>query len=109
LHAAASRSTEPIHVRPVVHYMMGGVDTDIDGATSLPGLYAAGECACVSIHGAHRLGSNSLTELLVFGTRAGDHAVQFSQKGASAGREEQLVDQAKAESGRLQSLRNKKG
>jgi fumarate reductase flavoprotein subunit len=65
---------EPIPVRPVVHYMMGGIDTNIDAATALPGLYAAGECACVSINGANRLGSNSLTELLVFGSRAGRNA-----------------------------------
>ncbi len=70
---------EPIPVRPVVHYMMGGVDTDIDAATSLPGLYAAGECACVSINGANRLGSNSLTELLVFGKRAGMGAAAFAK------------------------------
>ena len=69
---------EPIPVRPVVHYMMGGIDTDINGATSLPGLYAAGECACVSINGANRLGSNSLTELLVFGGRAGKAAARFA-------------------------------
>jgi fumarate reductase flavoprotein subunit len=69
---------EPIPVRPVVHYMMGGIDTDVHGATVLPGLYAAGECACVSINGANRLGSNSLTELLVFGARAGRHAAQFA-------------------------------
>jgi fumarate reductase flavoprotein subunit len=69
---------EPIPVRPVVHYMMGGIDTDINGATSLPGLYAAGECACVSINGANRLGSNSLTELLVFGGRTGKAAAQFA-------------------------------
>ena len=62
---------EPIPVRPVVHYMMGGISTDIHGRTSLDGLYAAGEVACVSINGANRLGSNSLTELLVFGARAG--------------------------------------
>jgi fumarate reductase flavoprotein subunit len=62
---------EPIPVRPVVHYMMGGISTDINAKTNLPGLYAAGETACVSINGANRLGSNSLTELLVFGTRAG--------------------------------------
>ena len=62
---------ELIPVRPVVHYMMGGVHTDINGATPLPGLYAAGEAACVSINGANRLGSNSLPELLVFGARAG--------------------------------------
>ena len=68
-----------IPVRPVVHYMMGGIDTDLDGATALPGLYAAGECACVSINGANRLGSNSLTELVVFGARAGRHAATVAQ------------------------------
>jgi len=69
---------ELIPVRPVVHYMMGGVHTDIHGATPLAGLYAAGEVACVSINGANRLGSNSLTELLVFGARAGTAAAQFA-------------------------------
>jgi fumarate reductase flavoprotein subunit len=69
---------ELIPVRPVVHYMMGGVDTDINGATPLPGLYAAGEVACVSINGANRLGSNSLPELLVFGARAGHVAAEFA-------------------------------
>jgi len=69
---------EMIPVRPVVHYMMGGVHTDIQGATPLKGLYAAGEVACVSINGANRLGSNSLTELLVFGARAGKAAAQFA-------------------------------
>ncbi len=68
----------PIPVRPVVHYMMGGVHTDVRGATPLPGLYAAGECACVSMNGANRLGSNSLTELLVFGARAGKSAANFA-------------------------------
>lgn len=71
---------EPIPVRPVVHYMMGGIHTDLEGATSLPGLYAAGECACVSINGANRLGSNSLTELLVFGRRAGHAAAVWAQE-----------------------------
>jgi fumarate reductase flavoprotein subunit len=66
--------TELIPVRPVVHYMMGGVHTDVNGATPLPGLFAAGEVACVSINGANRLGSNSLTECLVFGARAGQAA-----------------------------------
>jgi len=70
---------EPIPVRPVVHYMMGGVSTDITGATIVPGLFAAGECACVSINGANRLGSNSLTELLVFGARAARSAVRFAE------------------------------
>lgn len=69
---------EPIPVRPVVHYMMGGIDTDADGKTSLEGLYAAGETACVSINGANRLGSNSLTECLVFGARAGRAAAQYA-------------------------------
>ncbi len=69
---------ELIPVRPVVHYMMGGVHTDLDGATPLKGLFAAGEVACVSINGANRLGSNSLTELLVFGARAGRSAAAFA-------------------------------
>jgi fumarate reductase flavoprotein subunit len=69
---------ELIPVRPVVHYMMGGVHTDIDGATPLAGLYAAGEVACVSINGANRLGSNSLPECLVFGARAGRAAADFA-------------------------------
>ena len=69
---------ELIPVRPVVHYQMGGVHTDIEAATPLSGLFAAGEVACVSINGANRLGSNSLTELLVFGVRAGRSAAQFA-------------------------------
>jgi fumarate reductase flavoprotein subunit len=77
--------TELIPVRPVVHYMMGGVHTDINGATPVAGLYAAGEVACVSINGANRLGSNSLPELLVFGARAGRAAAEYAstQKEAS--------------------------
>jgi len=73
---------DPVHelipVRPVVHYMMGGVHTDIDGATPLAGLFAAGETACVSINGANRLGSNSLPECLVFGARAGRAAAEYA-------------------------------
>lgn len=71
---------ELIPVRPVVHYMMGGIHTNIDGATPLEGLYAAGEAACVSINGANRLGSNSLPELLVFGARAGRSAALYAQE-----------------------------
>jgi fumarate reductase flavoprotein subunit len=71
---------ELIPVRPVVHYMMGGVHTDLNGATSIPGLFAAGEVACVSINGANRLGSNSLPELLVFGARAGKAAAAFASQ-----------------------------
>jgi len=70
---------DPIPVRPVVHYTMGGIHTDIDTATPLPGLFAAGECACVSINGANRLGSNSLAEILVFGARAGRSAAAFAK------------------------------
>ena len=72
--------TELIPVRPVVHYVMGGVHTDPNGATPLEGLYAAGEAACVSINGANRLGSNSLTELLVFGARAGAQAAAYASE-----------------------------
>ena len=71
---------EMVPVRPVIHYMMGGVHTDINGATPVPGLYAAGEAACVSINGANRLGSNSLPELLVFGARAGRAAAEFASR-----------------------------
>lgn len=76
--------TDLIPVRPVIHYMMGGIATDIDGATALPGLFAAGECACVSINGANRLGSNSLPEILVFGARAGKAAAEFAQAAPDA-------------------------
>ena len=69
---------ELIPVRPVVHYMMGGVQTDIDGATPIGGLFAAGETACVTINGANRLGSNSLPECLVFGARAGKAAAEYA-------------------------------
>ncbi|MGH7770161.1 MAG: fumarate reductase (quinol) flavoprotein subunit, partial [Candidatus Binatia bacterium] len=83
---------EPIPVRPVVHYMMGGVHTDKNGKTPIEGLFAAGETACVSINGANRLGSNSLTELLVFGARAGRAAVQYAaSQPASSPRLESLA------------------
>ena len=95
---------DPVHelipVRPVVHYMMGGVHTNIYGETPLPGLFAAGECACVSINGANRLGSNSLTELVVFGARAARAAVRFGgQAGGVAA--EALADQADQEQRRI--------
>jgi len=93
-------------VRPVVHYMMGGVHTDINGATTLPGLYAAGEVACVSINGANRLGSNSLPELLVFGARAGRAAAEWAlrSRDSSAHVSAQLEDeQRRLETGLLQA------
>jgi fumarate reductase flavoprotein subunit len=98
---------EPIPIRPVLHYMMGGVDVDIEGQASIGGLYAAGETACVSLNGANRLGSNSLTECLVFGARAGQHAIAQS-KGTSEIAESKLVAQAEAEGGRIADLRGKK-
>ena len=69
---------EPIPVRPGAHYHMGGVDTDLDGLTSVTGLYAAGECACVSVHGANRLGGNALMETITFGKRAGRAAAEWA-------------------------------
>jgi succinate dehydrogenase flavoprotein subunit len=71
---------EPIPVRPVEHYMMGGIDADVSGATPMPGLYAAGECANVGLNGANRLGSNSLPECLVFGAAAGRAAARHARE-----------------------------
>ena len=65
---------EPIPIQPGMHYQMGGIKTDIYGQTAVPGLYAAGEVACVSVHGGNRLGANSLLDTLVFGRRSGQHA-----------------------------------
>jgi succinate dehydrogenase / fumarate reductase, flavoprotein subunit len=67
---------EPIMIRPGQHYIMGGVKTDVDGRTPIDGLYAAGEVACVSVHGGNRLGANSLLDTLIFGRRAGEHAAR---------------------------------
>jgi succinate dehydrogenase / fumarate reductase, flavoprotein subunit len=72
--AGVDITREPIHIKPGNHYMMGGVRTDVHGATSIPGLYAAGEVACVSVHGGNRLGANSLLDTLIFGRRSGEHA-----------------------------------
>jgi succinate dehydrogenase / fumarate reductase flavoprotein subunit len=72
--AGTDITREPIMIRPGQHYIMGGVKTDINGATPIPGLYAAGEVACVSVHGGNRLGANSLLDTLIFGRRSGEHA-----------------------------------
>src|ERR1700758_2745895 len=72
--AGVDITREPIMIRPGQHYIMGGVKTDVDGLTPIEGLYAAGEVACVSVHGGNRLGANSLLDTLIFGRRAGEHA-----------------------------------
>jgi len=74
--AGVDITREPIHIKPGNHYVMGGVKTDVNGHTSIPGLYAAGEVACVSVHGGNRLGANSLLDTLIFGRRAGVHAAE---------------------------------
>src|SRR5438046_5025990 len=98
-----------IPVRPVVHYMMGGVHTDIHGATPLPGLYAAGETACVSINGANRLGPNSLPECLVFGARAGRAAAEYAASATSAEPSAPVRAQAADELRRLDGLLHRAG
>jgi succinate dehydrogenase / fumarate reductase flavoprotein subunit len=72
--AGVDITREPIMIRPGQHYIMGGVKTDVDGRTPIEGLYAAGEVACVSVHGGNRLGANSLLDTLIFGRRSGEHA-----------------------------------
>jgi succinate dehydrogenase / fumarate reductase flavoprotein subunit len=78
--AGVDITREPIHIKPGNHYTMGGVKTDVHGATDVPGLYAAGEVACVSVHGGNRLGANSLLDTLIFGRRAGEHAAERAKR-----------------------------
>jgi fumarate reductase flavoprotein subunit len=101
--------TDPVPVRPVVHYMMGGIDTDIGAATAVSGLYAAGESACVSINGANRLGSNSLTELLVFGRQAAMSAIEYLDSGGKPGGEAALAAGAGAAQARVRELMQRSG
>lgn len=97
---------DPIPVRPGVHYTMGGIRTDGVGATTMPGLYAVGECASVGIHGANRLGSNSLTELLVFGRAAGEDAIRHART-VAPGNSASLLKQAQEIEARVCALKNK--
>jgi succinate dehydrogenase / fumarate reductase, flavoprotein subunit len=78
--AGVDITREPIHIKPGNHYVMGGVKTDVHGATPVPGLYAAGEVACVSVHGGNRLGANSLLDTLIFGRRSGEHAAARAKR-----------------------------
>jgi succinate dehydrogenase flavoprotein subunit len=78
--AGVDITREPIHIKPGNHYMMGGVKTDVLGRTTIPGLYAAGEVACVSVHGGNRLGANSLLDTLIFGRRAGEDASSLAKR-----------------------------
>src|SRR5205823_1414819 len=85
---------EPMEVGPTTHYMMGGVRVDPESQmSSVPGLFAAGECAA-GLHGANRLGGNSLSDLLVFGKRAGEYAARFARQSGGAGVDESQVDAA---------------
>jgi len=84
---------EPIPIQPGQHYSMGGIDCNYDGETPMPGLYAAGECSCVSVHGANRLGGNSLLETIVFGKRSGDKLVQYVKASLTA-KSEAVFDHA---------------
>jgi succinate dehydrogenase / fumarate reductase, flavoprotein subunit len=96
----------PIPVRPGAHYQMGGVRTTQWGETELPGLYAAGECACVSVHGANRLGGNSLLETIVFGRRAGQCAGDYVRQVAPRAMSERAL---KAEQARVATLMSNPG
>ena len=87
---------EPVPIRPGMHYQMGGVKTDVDGQTPLPGLYAAGEVACVSVHGGNRLGANSLLDTLVFGRRSGEHAAELAKSKPHKDLDDSAADGEKA-------------
>jgi succinate dehydrogenase / fumarate reductase flavoprotein subunit len=98
-------------VQPTAHYAMGGIPTDVDGRVDTgtkvyEGLYAAGECACVSVHGANRLGTNSLVDLIVYGRRAGRHIAEYVKTASATPVSESDADRARA---RIQALRDRKG
>src|ERR671926_741742 len=94
--AGVDITKDPIHIKPGNHYVMGGVKTDINGLTGIPGLYAAGEVACVSVHGGNRLGANSLLDTLIFGGRSGRHAAHRAKlMGMPKTAHSQLTDEEK--------------
>ncbi len=97
---------EPIPILPGAHYTMGGIETDKWGATRVPGVYAAGECACVSVHGANRLGGNSLLETIVFGARSATHALEYIKNHGGGKPSEKTLD---AERERIRGLMSRTG
>ena len=104
--ANADMAHEPVPIRPGMHYQMGGIKTDIDGMTNVPGLYAAGETACVSVHGGNRLGANSLLDTLVFGRRSGERAVEYAKSKQHANIDDRA---ANADLVRLQAILDRNG
>ena len=102
--AGVDPETEPIPVQPGQHYTMGGIDTDIEGKTVVKGLFAAGECACVSVHGANRLGGNSLLEALVFGAIAGEGAATYIEGKEKMRGEGIVLDLLKREEEEIKNL-----
>ncbi len=108
-YAGVDPVTDPVPIRPVVHYMMGGIHTNIDAETTMPGLFAVGETACASLNGANRLGSNSLTELLVFGKRAAANAVQYAHGVSSAANEAEIQAQADKVEAKIRELVQRSG
>ena len=100
--------TDPVPVRPAVHYTMGGIRADQHCVTDIPGLFVAGECASNGMHGANRLGSNSLAETVVFGKVAGESAVDFASQ-ATRSDEQILTEQARSHLARIDAMRNANG
>ena len=117
--AGTDITKEPIHIKPGNHYVMGGIKTDVHGQTEVPGLYAAGECACVSVHGGNRLGANSLLDTLIFGRRSGEHAAEVAKgmsmptpAGEEMKREREMLDEivSRDRTGRrISEIRNELG
>ena len=101
--------TDPVPVRPVIHFMMGGIDSNINGETPMPGLFAIGETACSGLHGANRLGSNSLTDLLVSGKRSAQRATEYAQETGPSAEDPAITSQAEAVVAGIRELLTRSG